>query len=151
MNASVKIIVGVVAAAIISGILLAFFMGPFKGTLASVQPDSYKPEDNIYKDMQAVEELQNRPRPVIKARNGAVLVGQAVDVMDYLDSITDADGADLTGQVKIKGDSLWGDSATFHSLTPGVYHITYSVTDSHGLTAKKSIAILVNNEKGGTA
>lgn len=151
MNASVKIIIGVVTASILTGILLAYFMGPFMEKLRTQEPEGYRPEDGVYRDSQAVESLLERNRPVIKAKNGIVFTGQAVNAVDFLESITDADGADIKSQVKIRGDQVEAGSGMFCSGQTGIYFITYFVTDSHGLTAEKRITILVNVETGGSS
>lgn len=149
MNASVKIIIGVVVTSILTGIILIYLMGTFMNELGTQKPEGYQEKEGGFQDRQAMGNLIARKRPVICARNATAFTGQSIQAVDFLESITDADGADIKAQVKIQGEQVDDAGSIFCVKQPGIYFITYSVSDSYGLTAKRRITILVNEMTGG--
>lgn len=146
MHVSVKTIVSVCIAVMVASILLAFAAGGGPGGFLSLFEDArtvdFIPDDGVYKDSPGMDFLSARGKPVIKAKNNKARAGEPRPASDFVESVTDADGADLAGALKAGGGQV--DSAgVFRADAPGNYIVTLSVTDSYGVKAVKSICIAV--------
>ncbi|EUJ30529.1 immunoglobulin-like domain-containing protein [Listeria cornellensis] len=73
--------------------------------------------------------------PVIQASNITMRVHQAFDVRAAV-TATDTEDGNLTNKIQVTANDVNIDKA-------GVYHVTYSVTDSDGNTTKKTITVTV--------
>ena len=73
--------------------------------------------------------------PTIEADDVEIHVGDSFDAMNHAKASDKEDG-DLTEAIKVVEN-------TVDTTKPGTYTVTYTVTDSHGLTATKSIKVVV--------
>jgi hypothetical protein len=149
MDISVKMLVGIITGAIVSSVLAVLLLGPFLTMFQDIKPQEHGYEYNKMQGIQALEELQKREPPLIQARNVVTSVGTRLKLLECISRLQDADGRDLSTDVKIKGDGVLTDGTTFCVQQPGIYFITYAVTDSYGLMAEQTISILVNAPKKG--
>ncbi|MBC1403077.1 DUF5011 domain-containing protein, partial [Listeria booriae] len=73
--------------------------------------------------------------PVINATDQSLLTGQSFSPLAGV-TATDIEDGDLTSSVKVAANDV-------DTSKPGVYHVTYTVTDSDGNTVTKTISITV--------
>ncbi|MBC1574601.1 immunoglobulin-like domain-containing protein [Listeria booriae] len=75
--------------------------------------------------------------PVINATDQSLLTGQPFSPLAGV-TATDLEDGDLTSSVKVAASDV-------DTSKPGVYHVTYAVTDSDGNIVSKTIAVTVAN------
>ncbi|EGP4874477.1 DUF5011 domain-containing protein, partial [Enterococcus faecium] len=82
---------------------------------------------------------ENKP-PVIHAENRTIDKGELFNPYDGV-TATDEEDGDLTDQVEVSVNQV-------DTNIPGQYNVIYTVKDSQGLTAKKTIIVTVNDTAG---
>lgn len=99
------------------------------------------------------DQLANRQPPIIRVTGKSAHVGEMVSLYALVNenvggsyAVQDADGKNLANYVEIKCDSPDYNPKTevLIPTEPGVYKVTYKVTDSYGLSAIRTINIVVN-------
>ena len=98
------------------------------------------------------DQIANREAPTIKVKGITANVGEVISLYALINepidgsyAVQDADGKNLANYVKIKCESPDYNPKT-EVLIPsesGVYEVTYKVTDAYGLSATKTINIVV--------
>ncbi len=76
--------------------------------------------------------------PVIATHDKTIKQGEDLDLLTLVDSATDLEDGDVKDKVKIKDDG------GFDKNVPGVYTITYEVTDSAGNTTTETAKVTVD-------
>ncbi|MDD4547958.1 MAG: DUF5011 domain-containing protein [Bacilli bacterium] len=85
-----------------------------------------------------VNVVDNKDPLIQGTKDIEIFVGQTLDLKKGI-TATDPEEGDLTGKIKIN-------PATINTSTPGVYSVTYSVSDSSGKTISKTIKVTINGE-----
>ncbi|WP_082238886.1 glycosyl hydrolase family 18 protein [Niameybacter massiliensis] len=84
-----------------------------------------------------VEPEQNEAPVISGAKDKTIVVGDAFDALAGVTAYDKEDG-DLTSQIEVSGN--------VDTMTSGEYRVTYTVTDSKGLTTTKTIVVIVKEE-----
>lgn len=144
MNLTVKAVIGVCVSAIVVGILLVFLTGEGAGGFFSlfqeVRTERFLPEDGVYQDNAGMDYMEARKAPVIETKDQKVKIRQEYPAAGFVERVTDADGEDITDRLRAEGAQL-DEAGAFQAAEPGVYAITYTVTDRHGVKAQRKIRV----------
>ncbi|WP_099221764.1 immunoglobulin-like domain-containing protein [Listeria costaricensis] len=115
-----------------------------ENTVDTTTPGEYKVVYEVIDDTGAVATkeikvtvIQGNEAPVITAEDKTIHVKESITLKDLATALDVEDG-DLTSDIQISG--------TVDNLVPGDYPITYTVTDSEGKTATKTITVHVIND-----
>lgn len=148
MQMPVKIVSGVLAAAVIVSPLLIYSLGKngFLSSFAQIMPVNQEERGHPYVEA-AYEKLTQRKAPVIRAESRKVSINQEYDLLHFVKSAVDFEGAIITDKVRAKGEGIT-ENGIFTATRPGAYIITFVVHDVEGLKGEKSIILLAEEEWG---
>ena len=134
-----------------SMIMIFIFSGMWFGKLGQAS-DAIENKVVVTRQDEVFDKLAGRQPPTISVTGKTAHVGEMVNLYMLINvnvggsyAVQDADGKNLVDYVEIKCDSedYNSQTETLITTTSGVYKVTYKVTDAYGLSATKTINIVV--------
>ena len=134
-----------------SMIMIFIFSGMWFGKLGQAS-DAIENKVVVTRQDEVFDKLAGRQPPTISVTGKTAHVGEMVNLYMLINvnvggsyAVQDADGKNLVDYVEIKCDSedYNSQTETLIPTTSGVYKVTYKVTDAYGLSATKTINIVV--------